>query len=250
MTALKPPVMCESHLPGFHPPNMVRSVARSPPAGEIDVLPINVGRVPSAAVPTLGRVVIFGTYDEKQHPRVRVLREGLTVLGYPVDVVNVPFDLDTAARVRLVSQPWRAALVALRLARAWAGLIVRSHRAKAPAAVIVGYLGALDIHLARLRWPRAHLVLDQMVSLAETLADRGLDSSPTLTRLLTRIDRAPTMAARPMSNSPYGRADELFQASADFIGLGVDTPHISRLVAPIAERDAADIPDWTRTPKP
>jgi glycosyltransferase involved in cell wall biosynthesis len=165
--------------------------------------------VPSAAVPTPGRVVIFGTYDERRHPRVRVLREGLTVLGHPVDVVNVPFDLDTAARVKLVSQPWRAALVAFRLALAWARLIVRSRRAKAPAAVIVGYLGALDIHLARLRWPRAHLVLDQMVSLAETLADRGLDSSPIVTRLLTRIDRAATGRADTVLVDTTQQAAEL-----------------------------------------
>jgi glycosyltransferase involved in cell wall biosynthesis len=175
----------------------------------MDALLTNTGRVRSTAVPALGRVVIFGTYDERRHPRVRVLREGLTALGYPVDVVNVPLDLDTAARVKLLSRPWRGALVALRLALAWARLIVRSRRAKAPATVIVGYLGALDIHLARLRWPRAHLVLDQMVSLAETLADRGLDASPIVTRLLTRIDRAATGRADTVLVDTTQQAAEL-----------------------------------------
>lgn len=112
---------------------------------------------------------------------MRVLRDGLTALGHPVDVVNVPLDLDTAARVRLVTQPWRAVPVAVRLAVAWARLVVRSRRVKAPDAVIVGYLGALDIHLARLRWPCTHLVLDQMLSMSETVADRGQDTSPIVT---------------------------------------------------------------------
>ena len=67
----------------------------------------------------------------------------------------------------------------------------------------MGYLGALDIHVARLRWPRARRVLDQMVSMSETVADRGLDTSPIVTRLLTRIDRAAT-----------GRADTILVDTA------------------------------------
>ena len=82
--------------------------------------------VPFPAVREPLHVVFFGTYDETRHPRVTVLREGLIAQGHRVDVVNVPLDLDTAARVQLVVQPWRAPLVAARLVAAWARLLVRA----------------------------------------------------------------------------------------------------------------------------
>ena len=72
------------------------------------------------------RVVMFGTYDEANHPRVRVLREGLIALGHDVEVVSVPLRLDTAARVDLARRPWRAPLVALRVRPTWVSLLVRS----------------------------------------------------------------------------------------------------------------------------
>ena len=57
-----------------------------------------------------------------------------------------------------------------RLWRAAAGL--------APDVVVVGYLGHLDVHLARRRFPSSTIVLDHMVSLSGTLADRGLGGGP------------------------------------------------------------------------
>ena len=167
------------------------------------------GPVPLPAVSDPRCVVLFGTFDERRHPRVRVLREGLEARGHDVTVVNLPLDLDTAARVQLVAQPWRAPLVALRLALAWARLLVRSRSVHRPDAVVVGYLGHFDVHLARFRWPRAHLVLDHMVSLADTTADRKLDSSTTLTRVLTAVDRAATRRADTVVVDTPEQADQL-----------------------------------------
>ena len=134
------------------------------------------------------RVAFFGTFDESTHPRVRVLRDGLAGAGHHVDVVNVPLDLDTAARVRLAAQPWRVVPFALQLVSAWVRLLWRSRRVRRPDVVVVGYLGAFDIHLARLRYRRATLVLDQMVQLGETVQDRDIGTSR-LARILGTIDR-------------------------------------------------------------
>jgi glycosyltransferase involved in cell wall biosynthesis len=160
-------------------------------------------------VPGPGRVVFFGTYDERRHPRVAVLREGLVAHGYDVQVVNVPLDLDTAARVQLVSQPWRAPLAAVRLVAAWARLLVRSRAVHRPDVVVVGYLGHLDVHLARLRWRRAHLVVDHMVSLADTVVDRGIDGSSLVTRVLRWADRAATGRADTVVVDTAGQAAQL-----------------------------------------
>jgi hypothetical protein len=48
----------------------------------------------------------------------------------------------------------------------------------------------------------------------------------------------------------YGRVDELFWASADFLGVGIDTPIVTRQVVSVtADRGAAGVPDWSRIRK-
>jgi glycosyltransferase involved in cell wall biosynthesis/SAM-dependent methyltransferase len=141
-------------------------------------------------VPDRLRIVFFGTYDEGRHPRVRVLREGLLDRGHDVIVSNLPLSLDTAGRVRLASQPWRAPWFVARIVGTWGRLLWRSRRIRRPDVVVVGYLGQFDVHLARCRWPRARIVLDYMVSLADTVRDRGLDRAAATVRMLELVDDA------------------------------------------------------------
>lgn len=145
------------------------------------------------------RCVFFGTYDERRHPRVRVLREGLEAHGHEVTVCNLPVGLDTAARVRLVQQPHRLPLFLARLLAAWARLLWRSRRLRDVDVVVVGYLGTFDVRLARRRFPGSLLVLDQMVSLGETVRDRGLASTSrfaaAVARVLDRLDRTAAAVA-------------------------------------------------------
>src|SRR4051812_44027390 len=139
----------------------------------------------------------MGTYDVDRHPRVGVLVEGLRAAGDDVAEANAPLPLDTAARVRMLQQPWRLPLLALQLARCW---WVVAHQARrvaatgAPDAVLVGYLGHFDVHLARLLFPRrtgTTIVLDHLVSATGTAADRGLSRGARVRRrLLAAIDAA------------------------------------------------------------
>ena len=41
------------------------------------------------------RILFFGTYDVKSHPRVGVLAEGLRAHGHEVTECNAPLGLDT-----------------------------------------------------------------------------------------------------------------------------------------------------------
>ena len=157
-------------------------------------------------------ITFFGTYDERLHPRVQVLKEGLVAAGHEVDVVNVPLRFDTAARVQLASQPWRAPLFVLRVLTTWARLLGRSRRVKRPDVVVVGYLGHFDVHLARWRWRKAHVVLDHMVSLADTIRDRGIDRSPLLVKALTRADRAATRQADTVVVDTDEQVDSIAEA--------------------------------------
>jgi len=143
------------------------------------------------------RLLAFGTYDVRTHPRIGVLVEGLRAAGDDVREVNLRLGIDTAGRVAMLRQPWRLPLLALRLARCWAVLTVRGIRERRrhrPDAVLVGYLGHFDVLLARLLFPRAVLVLDHLVFAADTAADRGLAGAWTV-RLLSRLDRLALTAA-------------------------------------------------------
>ncbi len=138
------------------------------------------------------RWLAFGTYDVDRHPRVGALIEGLRAAGDEVVEINAPLGLDTAERVRMLQQPWRLPLLAVRLARCWWQLAQGSRRARsgaAPDAVLVGYLGHFDVHLARLLFRRTPLVLDHLISAAGTARDRGLAGSAAVRhRLLASVD--------------------------------------------------------------
>lgn len=139
------------------------------------------------------RVLFFGTYDERTHPRIEVLREGLEAHGATIDVCNHPIGLSTADRVELVRRPWRmlgrlrATLGVLRALRSSARRMTGRYDA-----VVVGYLGVFDVRLARRRFATT-IVLDHMAPVAGTFEDRGL--SGIRGRLAAWIDRRAVDAA-------------------------------------------------------
>jgi glycosyltransferase involved in cell wall biosynthesis len=138
------------------------------------------------------RLLAFGTYDLSTHPRFAVLLEGMREHGDEVVEVNVPLGIDTAGRVALLRQPWRLPLLVLRLASRWlrlARLGRRARRAHRPDAILVGYLGHFDVHLARLVFGRTPIVLDHLIFAADTARDRG-ESGGIKTRLLRALDDA------------------------------------------------------------
>lgn len=140
------------------------------------------------------RIVFFGTYDTRRHPRVETLREGFEALGDEVIECNVPLEFDTAARVRLLRAPWLAPRLLVGLVRAWGRLRRQARRLPPPDVALVGYLGHLDVHLARRLWPDACLLLDHLISLRDTAIDRRAEN-PLLLRLLTRLDEAAVRTA-------------------------------------------------------
>jgi glycosyltransferase involved in cell wall biosynthesis len=140
------------------------------------------------------RVVFFGSYDAERHARVEVLLEGLRGLGETVEECNVPVGFSTSERVELLRRPWRIPLFGARVGRVWLQLWRRSRSLDTPDAVVVGYMGHLDVHLARKLWPDTPLALDHMISVADTARDRRAGKPP-LVALLGRIDDAAVGAA-------------------------------------------------------
>jgi glycosyltransferase involved in cell wall biosynthesis len=120
--------------------------------------------------------LFFGTYEAQRHPRVTVLMEGLRG-RMDVDECNEQLGVDTEARVAGLRRPWRLLPAAVKLLRAWRRLWLRARHVAKPDIVVVGYLGIVDIHLARLLWRDRVLVLDQLTTAADTARDRRLGGS-------------------------------------------------------------------------
>jgi glycosyltransferase involved in cell wall biosynthesis len=120
------------------------------------------------------RVTVFGTYDAKSHPRVAIIAEGLRAHGHEIQECNAPLGLDTAARVKILAQPWRVPVLLGTLAGRWLTLARTARRQPKPDLVLVGYLGHFDVRLARRLYRRTPIVLDHLIGAADTAKDRQL----------------------------------------------------------------------------
>jgi glycosyltransferase involved in cell wall biosynthesis len=125
---------------------------------------------------------------------VLVLAEGMAAHGDEVFEINAPLGLATSWRVRILKQPWLLPILGARILSTWTRLWRRARRAGSPDAVVVGYMGHFDVHLARRLWPDVPVVLDHLIFAADTARDRGVSSSRA-NRLLTRLDESALRAA-------------------------------------------------------
>ena len=143
----------------------------------------------------------------RAHRRVRHLSSSRTTPGcgcsprdWPLTDTRSPrstsrLGLSTADRVRVLRQPWRLPLLFGHLVRCWwrlwrRGRAVRGH----VDAVLVGYLGHFDVHLARRVFGAVPILLDHLIFAAGTAVDRGV-SPGVRTRILARLDRSAMKAA-------------------------------------------------------
>ena len=179
------------------------------------------------------RVLLFGTYDVRVHPRVATLAEGLRAHGVDVAECNAPLGLDTATRVRMLARPWLVGGLVLRLARRWLALARAARRSGRPDVVLVGYLGHFDVHLARLLFPRTPIVLDHLVGAMDTALDRRLAGGPRLFALRL-IDAAALRAADVIVVDTEEHRDRLTARQRD-----------RALVVPVGAPDS-----WFGTPDP
>lgn len=135
-------------------------------------------------------ILAFGTYDLGKHPRFGVLLDGLRSRGQSIVEINEPLGLSTAERVRMLRQPWRVPALGCRLAGRWLRLtraVRQQHARESADIVLVGYMGHFDVLLARMLFRRSTIVLDHLVSAADTASDRG--ASRAQVGVLSVLDR-------------------------------------------------------------
>lgn len=143
------------------------------------------------------RILGFGTYDVRSHPRVGVLLAGLRSAGFQVNELNRPLGIGTSGRVAALHSPIRLIGFATTVLRRWFELAWGSLRFRGPRhpdALLVGYMGHFDVLLARLLFPHTTIILDHLIFAADTAKDRGAKGS-FMTRLLSRLDLAALMSA-------------------------------------------------------
>lgn len=159
-------------------------------------------------------IVVFGTFDRHAHPRVQVLVEGLSSVGWHLTYLNEPVSITTADRVAAVQRPTRLVRLALRVARAWVRLARRSRSCRRPDVVLVGYLGVIDVLLARLCFPRSTIVLDHLAPVGRTVEDRAV-GAPIVKRGLSLLDALAERAAHILLVDTEATRDTLHTRSQD-----------------------------------
>jgi glycosyltransferase involved in cell wall biosynthesis len=185
------------------------------------------------------RTIIFGTYDTAMHPRIATIAEGLAARGFDVAECNIPLGLTTADRVEMLAKPWKAGGLVARLANRWFGLAAKARRLGRPDAVVVGYLGHFDVHLARLLYRRGKvpIVLDHLISAANTAKDRRLDGG-LKTKVLRLIDAAALRAADIVvvdTEEHLEIVPEKYQPKAVVVHVGAPAPWHEAAVEPSAD---------------
>lgn len=143
------------------------------------------------------RILGFGTYDTRTHPRVGVLLEGLRRRGNTIVELDRPLNIGTAGRVEALSHPGALVRFGATLVGRWASLAAGSARQRGshrPDAVLVGYMGHFDVLLARALYPRTRILLDHLIFAADTAKDRGAGGGALLA-VLRGLDRAALRAA-------------------------------------------------------
>jgi glycosyltransferase involved in cell wall biosynthesis len=143
----------------------------------------------------------------------------------------------------MLAKPWKAAGLVARLASRWFGLAVRArglHKQGLgrPDAVVVGYLGHFDVHLARLLYRRGKvpIVLDHLISAANTAKDRRLDGGMK-TKVLRLIDAAALRAADIVvvdTDEHLEIVPEKYRSKAVVVHVGAPAPWHKAAVEPSA----------------
>ena len=201
------------------------------------------------------RTIIFGTYDTAMHPRVAIIAEGLAARGFDVTECNLPLGLSTADRVEMLAKPWKVGGLAVRLASRWLGLAAKARRLGRADAVVVGYLGHFDVHLARLLYPRhvfsrhkVPIVLDHLISAANTAKDRRIAGGGLKQRLLTVIDAAALHAADIVvvdTEEHLEIVPEKYRSKAVVVPVGAPTPWHEAAVEPSTTEPSTTGPSTT-----
>ena len=138
----------------------------------------------------MSRIIAFGTYNARKHPRIGILIDGLREHGIDVHEINAPLTLSTAERVQILKKPWKLAGFARTILSLWRRLRRESRIWVAehgtPDAVLVGYMGHFDVLLARRLFPHTPIILDHLIFAADTAKDRGAKGLKV--RLLRHLD--------------------------------------------------------------
>ena len=218
------------------------------------------------------KVLAFGTYNVRKHPRVGILIDGLRRNGCDVVEINDPLTLSTAERVEILKKPWKVFGFGLKLLGLWHSI---AKRARAwmksngrPDAVLVGYMGHFDVLLAHHVFKGVPIVLDHLIFAGDTAKDRGAQGLKV--KLLKRLDRMAINSAslvildtkehqemlEPGDTSmvvPVGAPDEWYEAgkqtgerSMDIVFYGLYTPLQG---VPVIAQTARILADRGITPK-
>jgi glycosyltransferase involved in cell wall biosynthesis len=182
-------------------------------------------------------VLYFGTYD-RGIGRNAILVDGLRLSGAAVTECCERVWRDTDDKLGALGRAPRAAAVAPRLLRAWVALARRHRHLGAYDVMVVGSTAHLDLPLARLlaRHGNRPIVFDPLVSIAETVADRGLlPRSSRRHRLLAALESSlfalPDLVVADTAVHAAALAEQTGRALSGWAVVPAGTPSVYRRLA-------------------
>lgn len=138
------------------------------------------------------RICFFGTYD-RDYVRNRNLIDGLACRKVEVCECHAPLWLNTADKIEVVGQGLLSASFLRRVSKAYSRLLSNYRDIGPIDAFVVGYIGYLDMFLARFlaRRRRVPLVFDPLMSISLIAHERGLAPTGTLkSKAIAWLERA------------------------------------------------------------
>ncbi|MBI2308629.1 MAG: glycosyltransferase [Rhodocyclales bacterium] len=118
------------------------------------------------------RIRFFGTYHRERVARISVLLDGLREIGCMCEEMNARLPVGHDQRLAMLRSPWLACRLPFALLQAWLRLVAQRIGARPADIVLVPYMGHFDVVLARALHPYSHIVLDHLISAADTANDR------------------------------------------------------------------------------
>jgi glycosyltransferase involved in cell wall biosynthesis len=139
------------------------------------------------------KICYFGTY-EKNYPRNKNVIEGLKINKVEIIECHEPLldDIEDKINISIFTK----IIILFRISKSYLKLVIKKFRLPKTDAVVVGYIGQLDMILARILFPTKKIFFNPMISLYDTMInDRKVSKNFLIKKIFYLLDKTSCLLA-------------------------------------------------------